>query len=399
MRGNDNGDQRMTGPRLYLVRMIVFLVVVCAVAIALAPGLVPAYLHHPALNTLILGVLVLGIAYNIRQVLSLKQQVEWIERFRAGDPRVTAQNAPRPIAAMGAMLGERRGRISLSAAASRSILDSIGSRLDEAREISRYLIAVQIFLGLLGTFWGLLQVVGGVTGVISSLSASRDIGALFNDLQAGLQVPLAGMGTAFGTSLFGLAGSLVLGFLDLQSSQAQNRFHNELEEWLSSLTRLGGGPSIGDGEQPAPAFLQALMAQTADNIEALQRTMSRSEEARTQSNQTIAAVVERLDLFTDQMRTEQSLMMKLAEAQAELRPALARLADPAGGPLGLDDATRLHIRNLDLHLQRLNERTEAGFNRMTDELRAEIRLLARTIAAMAEDDRQDRAPQMTDPAR
>ena len=387
----------MTGPRLYLVRMIVFLAIVGIVAGALAPGLIPAFLHHPALNTLILGVLLLGIVYNIRQVLTLRPQVEWIERFRAGDPRVTAQNAPRPLAAMGAMLGERRGRISLSAAASRSILDSIGSRLDEAREISRYLIALQIFLGLLGTFWGLLQVVGGVTGVISSLSASRDIGALFNDLQSGLQVPLAGMGTAFGTSLFGLAGSLVLGFLDLQSSQAQNRFHNELEEWLSGLTRLGGGPSLGDGDQAAPAYLQALLAQTADNIESLQRTLSRSEEQRTQSNQTIAAVVERLDLFTDQMRTEQSLMMKLAESQAELRPALARLADTSGGALGIDDATRQHIRNLDLHLARLNERTDAGFARMTDELRAEIRLLARTLAALAADQGQDRAPQMTEP--
>src|SRR6185369_11837018 len=188
-RTEDHG-QRMTGPRLYLVRMVVFLLAVGGVAYALAPGLIPTFWHHPQLNSLILGVLALGIAYNIRQVLKLRPQVEWIERFRGGDPRVSAENAPRSLGAMAAMLGERRGRISLSTATMRTILDSLGARLDESREISRYMIALQIFLGLLGTFWGLLQVVGGVTGVIATLSASRDISALFNDLQAGLQQPL-----------------------------------------------------------------------------------------------------------------------------------------------------------------------------------------------------------------
>src|SRR5262249_47864048 len=192
------------------------------------------------------------------------------------------------------------------------------------------------FLGLLGTFWGLLQVVGGVTGVIATLSASRDISALFNDLQAGLQQPLAGMGTAFGTSLFGLAGSLVLGFLDLQAGQAQNRFYNELEEWLSTLTRVGLSGAIAEGDQAPGAYIQALLEQTADHLETLQRTMLRAEEGRAQSNQTIAAVIERLDLFTDQMRTEQSLMMRMAEAQAELKPALARFAE-GGGSIGFDD--------------------------------------------------------------
>jgi biopolymer transport protein ExbB/TolQ len=383
----------MTGPRLYLVRMVLFLLAVGALAVALAPGLIPVFWHHPQLNGLILGVLAIGIVYNLRQVYKLRPQVEWIEQFRGGDPRVSADNAPRALAAMAATLGERRGRISLSTATIRSILDSIASRLDEAREISRYMVALQIFLGLLGTFWGLLQVVGGVTGVIGSLSATRDIGALFNDLQAGLQQPLAGMGTAFGTSLFGLAGSLVLGFLDLQAGQAQNRFYNELEEWLSSMTRLGAAGAIADGEQPAGAYVQALLEQTADNLEALQRTIARAEEGRAQSNQTIAAVIERLDLFTDQMRTEQSLMMRLAESQAELKPALARFADASNaGGLGLDETTRAHIRNLDLHLARLNERVDVGFVRMTDELRQEIRLLARTIAALAEDDRREQRP-------
>jgi len=381
----------MTGPRLYLVRMVLFLVAVGAVAVALAPGLIPTFWHHPQLNSLILGVLLIGIGYNIRQVLKLRPQVEWIERFRGGDPRVSADNAPSPLGTMAAMLGERRGRISLSTAAMRTILDSIGARLDEARDISRYMIALQIFLGLLGTFWGLLQVVGGVTGVIATLSASRDIGALFNDLQAGLQQPLAGMGTAFGTSLFGLAGSLVLGFLDLQAGQAQNRFYNELEEWLSTLTRIGLSGTIAEGDQPPGAYIQALLEQTADNLEALQRTMARAEEGRAQSNQTVAAVIERLDLFTEQMRTEQSLMMRMAEAQAELKPALARFSEGGGG-LGLDETTRAHIRNLDLHLARLNERTDVGFARLTDELRQEIRLLARTIAALAEEDRRETRP-------
>jgi hypothetical protein len=317
----------------------------------------------------------------------LNPEVAWIDSFRRNQPGLSMAKAPRLLSPMAKMLGERKGRISLSALSMRSILDSIGSRLDESRDISRYLIGLMIFLGLLGTFWGLLETVGAVSGVIAGLSTATDVGTLFNDLQTGLKAPLSGMGTAFGTSLFGLAGSLVLGFLDLQAGQAQNRFYNDLEEWLSSLTRLSSGGPVTDGDQAVPAYIQALLEQTADNLENLQRTMARGEEGRAVANHTLTSLTERLTQLTEQMRTEQSLMVRLAESQMELKSVLGRLADAAGrGGLGVDEATRGHIRSLDVHMGRMIEDAASGRAQMIQEIRNEIRLLARTIAALAEDE-------------
>jgi hypothetical protein len=319
----------------------------------------------------------------------LNPEVTWIEHFRRDQPKLSRYKPPRLLAPMATMLGERKGRVSLSAIATRSMLDSIGSRLDESRDISRYLIGLEIFLGLLGTFWGLLETVGAVSSVIGGLSTATDTAALFNDLQAGLKAPLSGMGTAFGTSLFGLAGSLVLGFLDLQASQAQNRFYNDLEEWLSSLTRLSSGGPLADGEQPVPAYIQALLEQTADNLENLQRTMAHAEESRGVNNTTLAGLADRLTQLTEQMRAEQSLLGRLAEAQMELKPVLTRLADAAGraGPGG-DETLRTHLRNMEVYLARIIEDGVAGRAQMTQDLRNEIRLLARTIAALAEEEQR-----------
>src|SRR6185436_15899547 len=179
-------------------------------------------------------------------------------------PGLSVQRAPRLLAPLSAMLGDRQGgRLTLSAVATRSLLDSIRSRLDEGRDISRYMIGLLVFLGLLGTFWGLLETLSSIAGVIGGLGGvgGGDVNAFFAELKSGLQAPLGGMGTAFSSSMLGLAGSLILGFLDLQASQAQNRFYNELEEWLAGMTKVGAGPSIGDGSEmtSVPAFLQALI--------------------------------------------------------------------------------------------------------------------------------------------
>ena len=183
---------------------------------------------NPALNSLIITVLMLGIGYIFRQVLILKPEVAWLESFQTNRPASDAVAEPVLLAPMARMLGERKGKLSLSALSMRSLLDGIDARLDETREISRYLIGLLIFLGLLGTFWGLLGTVSAVGDVIGSLSVEGgDIGMMFGNLQQGLQAPLTGMGTAFSSSLFGLAGSLVLGFLELQASQAQNRFYTD----------------------------------------------------------------------------------------------------------------------------------------------------------------------------
>jgi hypothetical protein len=379
----------------YLTRMILFLVVVLAIAVALFPVLQRAFLVNPALNGLILGVLLLGILYTFRQVLMLRPEVAWIEHFQAGQPAtarpVAAGAAPEPalLAPMARMLGERKGRLSLTAPAMRSLLDGVGARLDEGRELSRYLISLLIFLGLLGTFWGLINTIGSVADVIGGLSVGTDgdVGAMFSNLQEGIAQPLSGMGTAFSSSLFGLAGSLVLGFLDLQAGQAMGRFYTDLEDWLSGATRLSGGVGTGEGEQSVPAYLQALMEQTADNLDMLQRTVAQSEEGRRSANQNLTALTEKLSTLTDQMRAEQTLMLRLAESQMELRPILQRLADVlgAGQDFGLDDATRQHIRNMDVYASRILEEVATGRTQTVQEIRSEIKLLARTIAALAEE--------------
>ena len=375
----------MTRPRKYLIRMTAFLVAVVALCGALAQPLYGAFATNAPLNGLIIGVLLLGIVYNFRQVLMLYPDVEWIENFRGSAAPLSDASPPQLLAPMATMVGDRRDRLSLSTVAMRSLLDGILSRLDESRDISRYTIGLLIFLGLLGTFWGLLQTIGSIGSVISGLNVEGgDMTKVFSDLKRGLQAPMAGMGTAFSSSLFGLAGSLALGFLDLQANQAQNRFYNDLEDWLSSVTRLSTGGVTAEGDQSVPAYVQALLEQTAESLENLQRTITRGEENRISANAGMAALGNKLETLTDHMRTEQALMKTMAESQMEMRPILAQIA--AGSSIGgIDDATRTHIRNLDVHLTRLTADLSSGREDLIQQLRSEIKLLARTIAAAGDD--------------
>jgi hypothetical protein len=384
----------MTNPTTFLWRMLVFLVAVAALVGLLSVEIATAFGANPLLNGVIGAVLLLGIAWNIRQVLALTREVEWIEGFRSAAPnalapRSTTPEAPKLLAPMASMLASRRSeRLQLSAIGMRSVLDGIASRLDESREISRYATGLLIFLGLLGTFWGLLMTIGSVSAVINSMSVGGgDIAELFNQLKAGLSEPLRGMAVAFSSSMLGLAGALVLGFLDLQAGQAQNRFYTELEDWLASATRLSSGTLGGEGEGSMPAYVQALLEQSAENMDELQRTMARTEEGRAQGNQAVMALSERLSVLAEQMRASQVLMTRMAEAQMQLQPTLARLADAAGAG-ALDEASRAHLRNLELYLARILEEMTQGRMQATSEIRNEIKVLARTIAALAEDPRQ-----------
>jgi hypothetical protein len=378
----------LTRPQRYLTRMAVFVVMVAAIAALLSPALYRFFMGNPAVNGVILFILFAGILYIFRQVMLLNPEVAWLERFRRNQAAGSGEHLPRLLAPMATMLADRRGgRVSLSAVSMRTLLDGIGTRLDETRETSRYLIGLLVFLGLLGTFYGLLQTVQSVGGVIGSLSAgASDPVRAFNDLKNGLQSPLGGMGTAFSASLFGLAGSLVLGFLDLQAGLAQNRFYHDLEEYLSAYTRLsGGGPVSEVGEASVPAFIQALLEQTADSLDNLQRIMGRGEESRISANTNLQTLTERLATLADQMRAEQALLLRLAETQVELKPVLQRLADAtASGPPGHEE-TRGHLRNIEIYLARLAEDVAQGRSETTQEIRSEIRLLARTIAALAEE--------------
>jgi hypothetical protein len=379
--------------------MIVFLAIVAAVAGVLLPQLQKAFLANAPFNGLILGVLLLGILYTFRQVLLLRPEVAWLERVRAETSHhgpvipaaVADQRPPRLLAPLANMVGERKGRLSLSALSMRSLMDSIQSRIGESHEISRYIVGLLIFLGLLGTFWGLLETVTSVGGAIANLSVSGgDPAALFGDLKRSLQEPLSGMGTAFSSSLFGLAGSLVLGFLELQAGQAHNRFVNELEEWLSGVTKLSSGVGGGEGGESVSAYTQALLEQTADSLDSLQRTIASGEEERDNINRNLMQLTERISTLTDQMRTEQSVLMKVAETQSQLKPVLSRIADQGEAPQsapngGMDEATRDHIRNLDVHLSQMVNDAASGRDQVVREIRNEIRLLARTIAALAEE--------------
>jgi len=367
-------QRRMRRTRQFLLRMALFLVLVAAFAFALHRPLVAAFLGNPAVNGVILGILLAGIIYIFRQVMLLDPEVEWIESFRRRladrDFGAPSGRPPRLLAPMARMLGARRdGRVSLSASSLQTLLDGIASRLDETRETSRYLIGLLVFLGLLGTFYGLLETVRSVGGVIGALDVTAsDVARAFADLKAGLESPLHGMATAFSSSLFGLAGSLVLGFLDLQAGQAQNRFYNDLEEWLSTHTRLSSGSLAEAGEGSVPAYLQALLEQTADSLESLQRLLTRSEENRIASNTTLASLAERLGTIGEHMNAGQGQMIRFAESS-----------------LGQNEAVRTHLRAIEGYMARLNEELAEGRAQSVAELRNEIRLLARTIAALADE--------------
>ena len=370
--------------------MFIFVAIVVAIAMLLYTTISGAFFANPALNGLILGVLALGVVYIFRQVLMLYPELRWIEGFRRKQTGLATPASPRLLAPMATMLGDKGERVSLSLSSMRSLLDGIGSRLDESRDMSRYLIGLLIFLGLLGTFWGLLETINAVGQVIKglSVSGSEDLADVFDQLTTGLEAPLAGMGTAFSSSLFGLAGSLVLGFLDLQASQAQNRFFNELEEWLSSLTRLGAATGLAEGGQAVPSYVGALLEQTADSLENLQRTIARSEESRGAADANMIELTERLAAIGDQMTAEQALLERIAESQTDLKPTLERLAQASEGRgAGVDEASRAHIRNIDVHLNRLLEDSTTGRRQLIDEMRSEFRLLARTIAAIADSEK------------
>ena len=370
--------------------MAVFLVAVIAVAALLSPVLIGTYANNPVLNGLILVILLIGVGWNLRQVLRLSPEVTWLETYQTDRKRLAALPAPQLLGPMASMLASREGtsrpdqaRFTLSATTMRSVLDGIASRLDESRELSRYMTGLLIFLGLLGTFWGLLKTVGAVSDVISTMSVgSGDLNALFEQLKSGLAKPLAGMGTAFSASMFGLSGALILGFLDLTAGQAQNRFFNELEEWLAGQTRLPSG-ILSEGEAPIPVYVQALLEQTAENMESLQRTLHRGEDGRAQASQAVMALTEHVATLADTMRTSQQLMLRIAEAQAALGPALQRLGERRDQ--GFDDMARTHLRNIELYLQRLLADAETGRAQSTAELRNDLRILTRTVAALAEE--------------
>jgi hypothetical protein len=312
---------KLSSPRIFLVRIVVFLTLCALVVVVLNKQIAVAFMANPGLNALIIGVLIIGIALAFRQVIRLYPEVNWVNSFRLADPGLALERPPVLLAPMAAILGDRMGRMAISAQTMRGILDSIATRLDEARDLSRYMTGLLIFLGLLGTFWGLIETVGSVGKVIENLKVGGDAGSIFDALKEGLAAPLGGMGISFSSSLFGLAGSLVLGFLDLQTSQAQNRFYTDLEDWLSTTVRdLGAG-----GESATPA-LAAPSGELRGAIERLKESIAESGSSRAATT-AMANLAEAIQGLVHHMRTEQQMIRDWVDSQAEQHREIKRLLE------------------------------------------------------------------------
>ncbi len=312
---------KVSSPRIFLVRMLVFLVLGVLLVVILNRQIWAAFLANPGLNALIIGVLLIGILLAFRQVIRLFPEIAWVNSFRLADPGLAIERPPVLLAPMAAILGDHAGRMAISSQTMKSLLDSVGTRLDEARDMSRYMTGLLIFLGLLGTFWGLIETVGSVGTVIKGLKVGGDAGAMFDALRDGLAAPLGGMGISFSSSLFGLAGSLVLGFLDLQTSQAQNRFYTDLEDWLATTVRDLSGPSadvtapMGNASGEIRAVIERLRDVMADSGPSKGATSA------------MANLAEAIQGLVVHMRGEQQLIREWVDAQAVQHREIRRLLE------------------------------------------------------------------------
>lgn len=308
---------KMSSPRGFLLQMAVFLVLVGFLAFILYKPIGVAFMANPGLNGLIIGVLLIGILLTFRQVLRLFPEIRWANALRRRDPDAPSSGLPALLAPMAMLIGDQPGTRPISTVTLRAILDSLATRLDEGREINRYLIGLLVFLGLLGTFWGLLQTVGAIGGVLSSMQSGADTTVMFDELKQGLAKPIAGMSISFTSSLFGLAGSLVLGFLDLQAGQAQNRFYTEIEDNISTLATDTPIEIVAPPAAVPAEFRAALERMTAGN----DPTSSRA------TTTAMANLAEGIQGLVQHMRSEQQLIRRWVEAQAEQQQEVKRLLE------------------------------------------------------------------------
>jgi hypothetical protein len=320
---------KLSSPMVFFWSMLIFLIIVGFLAAILARQVQAAFVTNPGLNGLILGVLLIGILLAFNQVIRLRPEVRWVNSFRAAGSADKAGREPVLLAPMRALVG-RRQEMALSTTSMRSILDSIATRLDESRDTSRYLIGLLVFLGLLGTFWGLLGTIGSINSVIQSLDpGAGDTTDILSALKSGLSAPLSGMGTAFSSSLFGLSGSLVLGFLDLQAGRAQNRFYTELENWLSSVTDMDSELISADLAKAGGSSTEELRV-LSERLQAMS-----TESGMTQRSTTaMANLAEGIQGLVKNMRSEQQMLRDWIEAQQKearaMRATLDKLAERMG---------------------------------------------------------------------
>jgi hypothetical protein len=376
-------EPQFAQPVRQITLMLLVIILVSAGSYLLFEQLKPVLNANPFLNGLILAVFVVGLLATFWQVVQLIISVNWIEGFVIDAPGQVDARAPRLLAPLAALMRSRGKRVQISQTSARSILDSVATRIEEARDITRYIVSLLIFLGLLGTFYGLATTVPAVVDTIRSLAPQEGEAqaAVFGRLMQGLEAQLGGMGTAFASSLLGLAGSLVVGLLELFASHGQNRFYRELEEWLSSITRLGLA-SGGDGENAGDAGnAVALIDYMAQQMDTLTQAMARTDRNRAASDAQIGALIASVGQLTHRLEQGESqtaqALMHVAQGleQQAARPA----QDVSSGGDGADPESRMHLRSIDVHLLRILEEMSAGRPETVGELRQDISKLTREI--------------------
>lgn len=367
------------------IRQVTFMLVACGLAAAggyLAfPRVAPVFLSNPYLNGVIVAVFFVGVLATFLQVWQLFVSVAWIKGFAANRPGYEPKKAPRLLASLAALMRSRGARKQISASSSRTILDSVAARVDEARDITRYIVNLLIFLGLLGTFYGLATTVPAVVDTIRSLAPSEGESSvdIFTRLMGGLETQLGGMGTAFASSLLGLAGSLIVGLLELFASHGQNRFYRQLEDWMSTITRLGyaAGDAEGGGDQ---AVLVQVLDQMVEQMEALQRLFIQSDEAHSLSENRLSTLTTALERMADKMDTamanegqQAAAFERMTESQERLITALQ------SGATGehVDAESRMRLRSIDVQLLRILEEMSAGRQESLSEVRGDLKALLR----------------------
>ena len=374
-------------PVRQIVSMVIVLALVGAGAWLAYPQVAPVFLANLWLNGFIAFVFVIGLLATFWQVIQLRSSVNWIEGFAADRPGHHLTRAPRLLAPLAALLRTRGKRRQISAASSRSILDSVATRIDEERDITRYITNLLIFLGLLGTFYGLATTVPAVVDTIRSLAPQGDEEgiAVFERLMSGLEAQLGGMGVAFSSSLLGLAGSLVVGLLELFASHGQNRFYRELEEWLSSITRLG---YASDGEGGAEQAAAAGADYMAEQLTGLRELFETSEASRVMMDDRVTRLteaVERLAAGGGGGAETLAMLTRIAETQARIAEALEAQGRQDQGVSGVDAESRMRLRSMDVQLLRILEEMSAGRQESIADLRSDLAQLTRAVRQIGKD--------------
>jgi len=367
------------------VRQIVLMLIVLGLtgfgAFVALPRVLPVFQANLYLNGFILFVFFIGVVACFWQVFQLIGSVRWIEDFATGRPGHTDIKAPRLLAPLAQLMRQRGNkRMEIASTSARSILDSVAQRIDEAREITRYIVNILIFLGLLGTFYGLATTVPAVVDTIRSLAPQEGEGGVevFNRLMTGLEAQLGGMGVAFASSLLGLAGSLVVGLLELFAGHGQNRFYRELEEWMSSITRVGF--ASGDGEAGGDAgALGIFLEQMSEQMDALQQMLTQSDVSRAMVDEKLGVLADSVERLTHRMSETSpvnSALMQVADGQERLIAAIESQAS-ATSETGLDAESRMRLRSIDVQMLRILEEISAGRQETMTEIRTDLAALTR----------------------